>query len=108
MEQYNILSRMWCRNKLIGDEVKIDSQFKDRMDICWSVPLVLTQIIMVVYPAFTHMRTIWHSKNVIDYLAYTLSSKHGAFIQCFSMLGQRRRRWTNIETALDECPVFAG
>ena len=23
-----------------------------------------------------------------------------------SMLGQRRRRWANIETALDECPVF--
>ena len=25
-----------------------------------------------------------------------------------SMLGQRRRRWANIETALGECPVFAG
>ena len=24
------------------------------------------------------------------------------------MLGQRRRRWTNIETALDECIVFPG
>ena len=24
------------------------------------------------------------------------------------MLGQRRRRWDNIETALDEYPVFAG
>ena len=23
------------------------------------------------------------------------------------MLGQRRRRWANIETALGECPVFA-
>ena len=23
------------------------------------------------------------------------------------MLGQRRRRWANIETALDECPAFA-
>ena len=25
-----------------------------------------------------------------------------------SMLGQRRRRCANIETALGECPVFAG
>ena len=25
-----------------------------------------------------------------------------------SMLGQRQRRWTNIETALGECSVFAG
>ena len=25
-----------------------------------------------------------------------------------SMLGQRLRRWPNIETALGECPVFAG
>ena len=25
-----------------------------------------------------------------------------------SMLGQRRRRWTNIETALGQCLVFAG
>ena len=25
-----------------------------------------------------------------------------------SMLAQRRRRWANIETALGECPVFAG
>ena len=25
-----------------------------------------------------------------------------------SMLGQRRRRWTNIDTALGECPVFTG
>ena len=25
-----------------------------------------------------------------------------------SMLAQRLRRWPNIETALDECPVFAG
>ena len=24
------------------------------------------------------------------------------------MLGQRRRRWANIETAFGECPVFAG
>ena len=24
------------------------------------------------------------------------------------MLGQRRRRWPNIKTALGECPVFAG
>ena len=24
-----------------------------------------------------------------------------------SMLGQRRRRWANIKTALGECPVFA-
>ena len=24
------------------------------------------------------------------------------------MLGQRRRRWANIETAMGECPVFAG
>ena len=25
-----------------------------------------------------------------------------------SMLGQRRRRWANIETALGECPMFTG
>ena len=25
-----------------------------------------------------------------------------------SMLRQRRRHWANIETALDECPVFVG
>ena len=25
-----------------------------------------------------------------------------------SMLGQRRRRWANIETTLGECPVFPG
>ena len=25
-----------------------------------------------------------------------------------SMLAYRLRRWPNIETALDECPVFAG
>ena len=25
-----------------------------------------------------------------------------------SMLGQRRRRWANIEITLGECPVFAG
>ena len=25
-----------------------------------------------------------------------------------SMLGQRRRRWPNFETAFRECPVFAG
>ena len=39
-------------------------------------------------------------------------SKHGAFTQCCfnvgPMLDQRRRRWTNIETALGGCPVFAG
>ena len=31
----------------------------------------------------------------------------GHFPNAASMLGQRRRRWANIETALGECPVFA-
>ena len=34
------------------------------------------------------------------------NSKH--LPNAVSMLGQRRRRWANIETALGECPVFAG
>ena len=30
----------------------------------------------------------------------------GPLPNAVSMLGQRLRRWTNIETALGECPVF--
>ena len=32
-----------------------------------------------------------------------VSSKHATFNQCWVMLGQRRRRWPNIE-----CTMFAG
>ena len=40
---------------------------------------------------------------------YTLCSANtGHSPNAVSMLGQRRRRWANIETALGECPVFAG
>ena len=35
-------------------------------------------------------------------------SKHVHSPNAVSMLGQRRRRWTNIETSLGECSVFAG
>ena len=31
----------------------------------------------------------------------------GHTLNAVSMLGQRRRRWANIETALGGCPVFA-
>ena len=32
----------------------------------------------------------------------------GHSLNAVSMLGQRRRRWANIETVLSECPVFSG
>ena len=34
-------------------------------------------------------------------------SKHKSFNQCCFNVGQRRRRWPNIETVLGECLVFA-
>ena len=33
---------------------------------------------------------------------------HKAFNQCCFNVGQRRRRWHNIETVLGECLLFAG
>ena len=41
-------------------------------------------------------------------IPYRYSSKHGHLPKVVLMLGQRRRRWTNIKTAFGECPVFAG
>ena len=35
-------------------------------------------------------------------------SKHGKLPNADSMLAHRLRRWRNIESALGECPVFAG
>ena len=37
-----------------------------------------------------------------------LPSNTGHSPDAVSMLGHRRRRWANIETALSECPVLAG
>ena len=34
-----------------------------------------------------------------------LSLKHCTLFNVGSMLGQRRRRWPSIKTALDQCPV---
>ena len=39
-------------------------------------------------------------------LSYPANTGHSP--NAVSMLGQRRRRCANIETALGECPVFAG
>ena len=36
------------------------------------------------------------------------TSKHETLIQCRFNMGQRRRRWSNIETTLDQSLVFAG
>ena len=38
----------------------------------------------------------------------SLPGKHDIFPHAGLMLGQRRRRWPNINTALAECIVFAG
>ena len=38
----------------------------------------------------------------------TVPANTGHSPYAVSMLGQRRRRWASIETALVECPVFAG
>ena len=35
-------------------------------------------------------------------------SKHGAFTQCCFNVGPPSRRWPNIETAMNESPLFAG
>ena len=42
----------------------------------------------------------------VKYFIYPANTGHSP--DAVSMLGQRRRRCANIETALDECPVFAG
>ena len=55
------------------------------MKICQNQRLGHTWLIIAAYPA--NMR---HSSNAV------------------LMLGHRLRRWPNIETALGECPVFAG
>ena len=52
-------------------------------------------------PPSTHT---WNSRSMTLFTAWGHPSKHDAV----SMLGQRRRRWPNNETALGECPVFAG
>ena len=39
---------------------------------------------------------------------FTFLENTGHSLNAVSMLGQRRRRWANIETALGECPVFVG
>ena len=39
---------------------------------------------------------------------YRPAANTGHSPDAVSMLDQRRRRWTNIETALGECPVFSG
>ena len=41
------------------------------------------------------------------YFTLASPSKQGHSPNVVLMLGQRRRRWANIETVLGECPVFA-
>ena len=42
------------------------------------------------------------------YTAGSLPANKGDLPNAVSMLAYRLRRWPNIETALGECPVFAG
>ena len=57
---------------------------------------------MLVYTARAWASTQWH-RPANKYLGYTRHSTNAVW-----MLGQRRRRWSNIETVLSECFVFAG
>ena len=46
------------------------------------------------------------AKNLFFLLCYLTNTGHSP--KAVSMLAHRLRRWPNIETALGECPVFAG
>ena len=49
-----------------------------------------------------------HGKRLTGEIMSPIRANTGHSHNAVSMLGQRRRRWANIETALGEFPVFAG
>ena len=83
---------------ILRKKVKLASNpFSDKM---WLTPppLAHSGSATAPPPSSTHTHT------------HTHLGKHEAFTKKYAvlMLGQLRRRWTNIETALDECIVCAG
>ena len=53
-----------------------------------------------------HTKIFLHFKGLLITAAIPATTGH--LPNAVSMLAHRLRRWPNIETALGECPVFAG
>ena len=55
-----------------------------------------------------HWALISHCQIIVYQFTDSISDSTRHFPNEVSMLGQRRRRWTSIETTLGECLVFSG